>query len=101
MRSCTETPVDGTLVEVIEIYADDSNGTKIYIPVEVRYNPQRTTTEEGIIQAFQSTARSFDELIIEMGWRDGYWTYPNKVAGVLPVNYQRKLAQNRTENGEG
>lgn len=88
-----ETPVEGTLAEVIEIYGEDSSGMKLYIPLEVRYNPQRMTTEEAIILAFHSRVRSFDELIIEMGWRNAYWTYPNKVASVRPINYQRNLSK--------
>lgn len=98
MNLRAETPVTGLLIEVIEIYADDSTGMRLYIPLEIRYDPQKMTTEQGIIQAFKSNARSFDELAIEMGWRNGYWTYPNNIAGVLPVNYRGRVAKNQTED---
>ncbi|MFD1017713.1 hypothetical protein [Thalassobacillus hwangdonensis] len=51
-------------------------GMKFSKPVLLSYNPDSQTTEQALIHYFNSQAKTFDELAVQRGWTDSYWTYP-------------------------
>ncbi len=52
------------------------DGMKFSKPVLLSYNPESETPEQALISFYGSQARSFEELSIQRGWTDAYWTYP-------------------------
>ncbi|MFC0523453.1 hypothetical protein ACFFGV_07630 [Pontibacillus salicampi] len=51
-------------------------GMRFSKPVLLQYNPNEEQIEEAIIKFFDSHANSFEELAVQRGWRDSYWTFP-------------------------
>ncbi|MBM7551130.1 hypothetical protein [Thalassobacillus pellis] len=51
-------------------------GMKFSKPVLISYDPDSQTPEEALINFFGSQAQSFEELAIQRGWEESYWTYP-------------------------
>ncbi|SEB08938.1 hypothetical protein SAMN05421743_11613 [Thalassobacillus cyri] len=58
---------------IIEGYVDEMKFSK---PVLLSYNPDSATPEQALISFYGSQARNFEELAIQRGWQDAYWTYP-------------------------
>lgn len=52
------------------------HGMKFSKPVILQYNPKAENIEAAIIKFFNSDASSFEELAVQRGWRDCYWTFP-------------------------
>ncbi|MCD5324921.1 MULTISPECIES: hypothetical protein [Pontibacillus] len=51
-------------------------GMKFSKPILLQFNPSEENIEEAIIKFFNSHAQSFEELAVQRGWRDSYWTFP-------------------------
>ncbi|GGF16264.1 hypothetical protein GCM10010954_13590 [Halobacillus andaensis] len=58
---------------IIEGYV---KGMKFSKTLNLTYNPDHQEVEEALIYYYGSRALSFEELAIEQGWQDSYWTYP-------------------------
>lgn len=52
-------------------------GMRFSKTILLTYNPAEKTLEEAIIEYYHSQARTFDELAIQRGWEECYWTFPS------------------------
>ncbi|WP_077623174.1 hypothetical protein [Sediminibacillus massiliensis] len=52
-------------------------GMRFSKPIPLSYNPARETLEEAIIKFYNSQAQTFEELAVQKGWKDCYWTFPS------------------------
>ena len=66
---------DAMYTDTVDIYGI-SNGLKFSTRIQVSYG-EGITLEQAIIKYFGSKAPSFEELAIERGWAEAYWTYPS------------------------
>ncbi|WP_197063104.1 hypothetical protein [Pontibacillus marinus] len=64
------------LIKETIIIEGSVRGMKFSKPVLLQYNPKDESIEEAIINFFNSHAKSFEELAVQRGWRDSYWTFP-------------------------
>ncbi|SDJ89498.1 hypothetical protein [Sediminibacillus albus] len=53
------------------------DGMRFSKPILLSYNPNQETVEEAIINFYNSQAATFDELAVQRGWGDCYWTFPS------------------------
>ncbi|WP_101843387.1 hypothetical protein [Halobacillus sp. Marseille-P3879] len=59
------------------------NGMKFSKALDLTYNPDQHDVEEALIDYYGSTAMSFEELAVQQGWQDSYWTYPTYLDHVI------------------
>lgn len=53
------------------------NSMRFSKSILLTYNPNENTLEQAIIDFYNSQAQTFDELAIQRGWEDCYWTFPS------------------------
>lgn len=53
------------------------NGMRFSKSILLTYNPTESTIESAIIKFYNSQAQTFEELAIQRGWEDCYWTFPS------------------------
>ncbi|MFC7062668.1 hypothetical protein [Halobacillus seohaensis] len=61
------------------IIEGDIKGMRFSKAMSLAYDPDQATIEESIINYYNSQVSSFEELAIERGWQDAYWTYPTYI----------------------